>query len=65
MLCGVGTNDDFSSQVAEYFNCLVDKLPIKYLGMPLGANPKRAATWEPIIDKVKKRLSSWKRRYLS
>ncbi|CAL5392250.1 unnamed protein product [Camellia sinensis] len=33
--------------------------------MPLGANPKRVATWEPIIEKVKKRLSSWKRRYLS
>ncbi|KAL7260348.1 hypothetical protein ACSBR1_006087 [Camellia fascicularis] len=64
-MVAIGTNVDFTSQVAEYLNCSVDKLPINYLGMPLGANPKRAATWELIIKNVKKRLSSWKRRYLS
>ncbi|XP_028122010.1 uncharacterized protein LOC114319199 [Camellia sinensis] len=65
VICGVGVNRDFTSQVAEFFNCRVSSLPINYLGMPLGANPKRLSTWEPIINKVKKRLASWKKRYLS
>lgn len=39
--------------------------PLKYLGLPLGANPSRRQTWKPIIDKVKKKLAGWKRRLLS
>ncbi|XP_028108106.1 uncharacterized protein LOC114306978 [Camellia sinensis] len=65
VICGVGVNRDFTSQVVEFFNCRVSSLPINYLGMPLGANPKRVSTWEPIINKVKKRIVSWKKRYLS
>ncbi|XP_028062203.1 uncharacterized protein LOC114265575 [Camellia sinensis] len=65
VICVVRINKVFTSQVAEFFNCKMKILPINYLGMPLGANPKRVSTWEPIIDKVKKRLASWKRRYLS
>ncbi|KAL7195785.1 hypothetical protein ACSBR1_035923 [Camellia fascicularis] len=65
VICGIGINREFTSQVAEFFNCKMKILPINYLGMPLGANPKRVSTWEPIIDKVKKRLASWKKRYLS
>ena len=38
---------------------------MKYLGIPLGANPKRIETWKPIIDRIEKKLSTWKGRILS
>lgn len=45
--------------------CTVLSLPIKYLGIPLGANPKRVATLHPVIDKIRKKLSGWKVNMLS
>ena len=36
------------------------RLPMKYLGIPLGANLKRVETWKLIINRIEKRLSAWK-----
>ncbi|XP_020967397.1 uncharacterized protein LOC110266746 [Arachis ipaensis] len=44
---------------------LEDTLPVKYLGVPLGANPRLVKTWKPIIDKVEEKLSLWKAKVLS
>ena len=33
--------------------------------MTIGGNPRRVAFWKPIIDKIKARLSNWKRKILS
>ena len=38
---------------------------MKYLGMPLGTSFKAALIWNPIIKKMEKKLSGWKRLYLS
>ncbi|XP_020224194.1 uncharacterized protein LOC109806232 [Cajanus cajan] len=43
----------------------VGQLPFKHLGLPLGANPRKLSTWKPILDGLRKRLSSWKHRHLS
>ncbi|KAK5837396.1 hypothetical protein PVK06_013206 [Gossypium arboreum] len=51
--------------MAAICKCKIENLPFNYLGVPLGANPKRLATWEPIIDRVRKKLSGWKCRSLS
>lgn len=64
-LCGVGVPEDNLQIFADTMGCQMHKLPIKYLGMPLGANPKRKSTWKPILDRFKSKLASWKRRYLS
>ena len=40
-------------------------MPVKYLGLPLGANTERLKTWQPIVDRFKKKLVLWKRRYLA
>lgn len=56
-LGGVG----IQSQAVEVWlvtSCGIEKLPLKYLGIPLGANPRRSATRQPIIDRVKKKLST-------
>ena len=33
--------------------------------MPLSASPSRKKSWKPIVDKVKLKLTGWKRRLLS
>ena len=38
---------------------------MKYLGMPLGTSFKIASIWNPILEKMEKKLSGWKRLYLS
>ncbi|XP_028080046.1 uncharacterized protein LOC114281693 [Camellia sinensis] len=64
-VCGVGVQDDIVQVFAKKLNCLSQKLPMSYLGLPLGTNPRRKAAWKPVIDKFKSKLASWKRRYLS
>lgn len=65
ILCGVGVPDLELQALTQVFNCQSQKLPIKYLGMPLGASLMLKSTWKPVIDKIKSRLATWKRRYLS
>ncbi|CAL5411220.1 unnamed protein product [Camellia sinensis] len=65
VVCGVGLPDEASKEFADKFNCLHQSLPLKYLGLPLGANPRRKRTWQPVLAKCKLRLASWKRRFLS
>ncbi|KAG6631973.1 hypothetical protein CIPAW_13G126100 [Carya illinoinensis] len=38
---------------------------MKYLGLSLGASFKASRIWDGVIEKVEKRLSGWKRLYLS
>ena len=35
----------------------VGSLPMKYLGMPLGTSFKTASIWNPILEKMEKKLS--------
>lgn len=46
-------------------NCKSGSTPFKYLGLPIGVNPRRKVTWAPVVEKVRKRLSSWNNKSLS
>ncbi|KAI8001047.1 (-)-germacrene D synthase, partial [Camellia lanceoleosa] len=59
------SSEGLLQEFASSLNCLYQKLPLKYLGLPLGANPSRRSTWKPVLDKFKQKLSTWKRRLLS
>jgi len=48
---------------ANLLNCRISTLPFEYLGIQVGANP-RSQLGEPIIQKIKKRLSTWKQKQL-
>jgi hypothetical protein len=48
------------NDVVDVLNCKVGCLTMKYLGLPIGADPKRIHTWESVINLVRKRLSSRK-----
>ena len=45
--------------------CKQGTLPMKYLGLPLGAKLKDKAIWNPILEKIEQRLAEWKCLYLS
>uniref|UniRef100_A0A2N9GWZ4 Reverse transcriptase domain-containing protein n=1 Tax=Fagus sylvatica TaxID=28930 RepID=A0A2N9GWZ4_FAGSY len=45
--------------------CLQISFPMKYLGLPLGAKFKETTIWNPIFEKMERRLAGWKRLYLS
>ncbi|GAU35252.1 hypothetical protein TSUD_323890 [Trifolium subterraneum] len=36
----------------------VDSIPFRFLGIPVGANLRRRATWLPIIDSMKRKLAA-------
>ena len=59
---GVVHNFDFLLNV---LGCKQGSLPMKYLGLPLGANFKDKTIWNPILEKMKRKLAGWKRLYLS
>ena len=65
VVCGVGVEDKFMDGFAGLLKCRKQKLPISYLGLPLGTSPRLKVTWSPVIDKIKKKLALWKRRLLS
>ncbi|GKV33735.1 hypothetical protein SLEP1_g42199 [Rubroshorea leprosula] len=53
------------NSMADMLNCLVGNILFKYLGIPVGANPKRLDTWSPVIDCLRRKLSSWRSDSLS
>ena len=51
--------------LANILQCIVGSLPMIYLGMPLETLYKTASIWNPILEGMEKKLSRWKRLYLS
>uniref|UniRef100_A0A2N9EYR9 Reverse transcriptase domain-containing protein n=1 Tax=Fagus sylvatica TaxID=28930 RepID=A0A2N9EYR9_FAGSY len=51
--------------IREILGCKLALLPMKYLGLPLGANFKDNSIWNSVLEKVERRLAGWKRLYLS
>jgi hypothetical protein len=63
-LVPVGSLDDVD-QLADRLGCGSANLPLKYLGLPLGASFKLKAMWRDLEDLMAWRLAPWKRLYLS
>ena len=52
-------------ELVGLLGCRQSSLLMTYLGLPLGAKFKDRAIWNPILEKIERRLASWKRLYLS
>jgi hypothetical protein len=63
-LVPIGEVDDVES-LAHILRCRIGSLPMTYLGLPLGASFKSFSIWNGVIEKVERRLASWKKLYLS
>jgi hypothetical protein len=60
----VGPIDDVEA-LALVLGGQIASLPMKYLGLPLGARYKSKEIWNPILEKMERRLAGWKKSYLS
>ncbi|XP_024630905.2 uncharacterized protein [Medicago truncatula] len=65
MLVVVNIGSSWLYEAASVLSCKVGTVPFLYLGMPIGGNPRRLCFWEPIVNRIKSRLSGWNSRFLS
>ena len=63
-LVAVGAVHNIDLLVAV-LGCKQGSLPVKYLGLPLGAKFKDKSIWNPILEKMERKLAGWKKLYLS
>ena len=59
---GVVTN---IHELVAMLDCRISALPMNYLGLPLGARYKSKALWDPVLEKMGRKLARWKKLYLS
>jgi hypothetical protein len=64
-LMGINVSQDFMMVASTFLNCKISTIPFVYLGLPVGANPRRLATWEPLIQSLRRRLGAWCNKYVS
>ncbi|CAJ2661595.1 unnamed protein product [Trifolium pratense] len=65
ILVGVNIPTSWLHEAASALCCKVGRVPFLYLGLPIGGDPTRLAFWDPVIARIKNRLSGWKSRFLS
>ncbi|MCI25653.1 RNA-directed DNA polymerase (Reverse transcriptase), partial [Trifolium medium] len=56
---GVNVSSDFLDLAERFLHCRIGSLPFMYLGLPVGANPRKEITWKPLLDTLAKRLNDW------
>lgn len=64
-LIGLKFNQRTVDHVTDILNCIVGPLPFKFLGILVGANPRRSASWYPLNNTIQNRLQGWRNRFLS
>jgi hypothetical protein len=64
-LYGLNIDSSFLSAASAFLSCRSDVIPFKFLGIPVGANPRRRETWKPVVESMSKRLNTWSSRHLS
>ncbi|KAL4385972.1 hypothetical protein GQ457_09G021960 [Hibiscus cannabinus] len=64
-LYGLNVENCLMEDWAQQIQCIVDKFPTTYLGLPLGFSRNSIELWNPVIEKFRKRLDGWKGKLLS
>ncbi|RVW26534.1 hypothetical protein CK203_103812 [Vitis vinifera] len=62
---GINVEQNRLSRLAELLDCKALGWPILYMGLPLGGNPKACGFWDPMIERISRRLDGWQKAYLS
>lgn len=53
----IGMPEQWMNSVVSYLNCRLFFVPFPYMDIPIGANPSRSGTWDPIVNKCERKLS--------
>ena len=64
-LAGINVQSGSIGCYTKTLNCKQMEVPFNYLGLEVGGNPRRKQFWDPVINKLKAKLSVWKGRFLS
>ncbi|GKV42979.1 hypothetical protein SLEP1_g50328 [Rubroshorea leprosula] len=64
-LMGISVSDEWKTKMAYILKCKLGAFPCKYLGVPIGGNGRNIKVWKPLIETFKRKLCSWKGRFLS
>ncbi|GAU51106.1 hypothetical protein TSUD_141480 [Trifolium subterraneum] len=59
-LYGINVDSRILVAGSSFLSCRAESIPFKFLGIPVGANPRRRETWKPVVEAMTKRLSLWK-----
>jgi hypothetical protein len=62
---GINVSNEFLGMTSNFLNCRRGRTLFKYLGLPVGANPRNMSTWEPMLNVIRGRLGSWGNKYVS
>ena len=65
MLVGINIDDSRLIDATSVLSCKIERIPFLYLGLPIGGDARRQIFLEPIMTRIKARLSEWKSRNLS
>ncbi|BBN68784.1 TatD related DNase [Prunus dulcis] len=57
-ILGINFSIETLNNMAGSWGCEVGCWPMVYLGLPLGGNPRALNFWNPVLDKVEKRLQN-------
>jgi hypothetical protein len=60
-----GAAKECESQYAQLFGCKMGTYPFKYLGIPMNYRKLSNADWNGVLERIEKKLSSWKGKHLS
>jgi len=64
-LVGVNVLRNFMEVACRFLHCREGSTPFNYLGLSVGASPKKLSTWEPMLVKLRNKLNSWGSKYVS
>jgi hypothetical protein len=56
-LYGINLDPSFLSAGSSFLSCRAESIPFKFLGIPVGANPRRQATWKLVVETMENRLT--------
>ncbi|KAJ9555882.1 hypothetical protein OSB04_010496 [Centaurea solstitialis] len=62
---GIGVKEEEVKSWASSVGCGAGKLPLIYLGLPVGASMRSCSNWLPVVKKMKKKLAGWKAKLFS
>src|SRR4051812_20274445 len=64
-LIGININSRFLDVATSFLSCKREEKVFTFLGIRIGSNPRRVDFWSPLVDNIRRRLNSWKGRWLS
>lgn len=56
---GINLDKDYTSGLANMNFCRSNSFRVRYLKLPLGANPSKLSSWKPMLSTIRSKLSTW------